>query len=380
MTHELKSQSPGKETGMTALFTRTRKIAALCAVALGLPAAVAAQEACTTYDVRVGDTLGTIAFAAYGTYDYQIIFNANRTLVGSNPNNVAVGTQLTLPCADGALIEGQSLENIIQQQQAANPTTTSSNGYQPPVKFLAGSNYAPFSDEAMEGGGFLSILAQTALQRAGNSRENTLAFVNDWGAHLDILLPTGAFDVGLGWYMPDCAKVDMLSDSMARRCNEFLGSVPVYEPVVAYYAASGSKYANATSFDDLRGARVCRMDGYFTHDFEEEGIADDITYVRPTLPEECIEAVLLGTADVAGMELQSGSDAITKLGVSSEVVEIPSLAKVLKMTFMTHKSNPFGRQYIVLLNRGLNEMRKTGEWYAIVSGSLAEHNAMILSQ
>lgn len=365
---------------MPAFLTRTRTFAALCAAALTLPAAVAAQEACTTYEVQVGDTLGTIAFAAYGTYDYQLIFNANRSIVGSNPNNVEVGTVLTLPCDDGEISGGQSLQEIIQEQQAANTNRNTANGYAPPVKFLAGGNYAPFSDEGMTGGGFLPLLAQTALQRGGNSRENTLAFVNDWGAHLDILLPTGAFDLSLGWYMPDCSKKEQLSPAMARRCDEFLATVPVYEPVVAYYAAQGSKWANAQSFDDLRGARVCRMDGYFTHDFEEEGIADDITYVRPTLPEECIEAVLFGNADVAGMELQSGTEAITKLGLDQEVVEIPSLAKVLAMTFITHKSNPFGRQYIVLLNRGLNEMRRSGEWYAIVSGALAEHNSMMLSQ
>ena len=167
---------------------------------------------------------------------------------------------------------------------------------------------------------------------------------------------------------------------MARRCNDFLSSVPVFEPVVAYYARAGSEWAGATSFEDLRGARVCRMDGYFTHDFEEEGIANDLPWVRPTLPSECIEAVLVGNADVAGMELQSGTEAITKLGVAEEVIEIPSLAKVLALTFITHKSNPFGRQYIVLLNRGLNEMRQTGEWYAVVSSALTEHNQMLLSQ
>ena len=33
-----------------------------------------------------------------------------------------------------------------------------------------------------------------------------------------------------------------------------------------------------------------------------------------------------------------------------------------------------------MLNRGLNEMRETGEWYAIVSNALNEHNQMLLSQ
>ena len=45
----------------------------------------------------------TIAQAAYGSYDYQIIFNANRNTVAANPNALDPGTVLVLPCEDGRL-------------------------------------------------------------------------------------------------------------------------------------------------------------------------------------------------------------------------------------------------------------------------------------
>ena len=365
-------------------LTRCAKtaLAATVAAAIWTPGAATAQEACTTYEVQPGDSLGTIAFAAYGTYDYQLIFNANRNTVGPSPNNLQVGSLLTLPCEDGALNDGQSLDQIIQQQRVINQARRSdSTGYKPPIRMVSGSNWAPFSDESLDGGGFVPILARTAMERGGNTRPYSLHYVNDWGSHLETLLPTGAFDVTMAWFTPDCDKYDMLSGPMRDRCDNFLASVPVYEPVQAYFTRAGSEYANITSFDQLKGARVCRMEGYSTNDLEEEGLAPpDITYINPTLPEECIEAVLFGNADITNMELQSGTDAITKLGVSAEVVEIPSLAKVLSLSFMAHRSNPNAREFITMLNRGLNEMRETGEWYAIVSNALNEHNKMLLSQ
>jgi ABC-type amino acid transport substrate-binding protein len=367
---------------MTQTLTPTRKIMATVVFALGLPTIAVAQEACSTYAVSPGDTLGTIAFSAYGTYDYQILFDANRAIVGTNPNNVAVGTVLSLPCEDRELTDGPSRQTIIDQQNLARASApTESTGYQPPMRMLTGSNWAPFSEETMNGGGFLTILSKTAMERGGNTRPYSISFVNDWGSHMDVLLPSGAFDVGLGWMMPDCTKIDMLSDTSARRCLEYIASVPLYEPVMSYFTAAGSKWANATSFEDLKGATVCRNEGYTTHDLEEEGIAPpDITYIHPIAPEECIEAILFGTADITGMELQSATDTITKLGVGQEMVEISPLSKLLPLRILAHKSNPYAHDFINMLNRGLNEMRQSGEWYAIVSGSLNEHNQILLSQ
>jgi len=44
--------------------------------------------------VKDGDTLGSIAQAAYDTFDYQNIFNANRDALAANPNSLPAGLQL----------------------------------------------------------------------------------------------------------------------------------------------------------------------------------------------------------------------------------------------------------------------------------------------
>jgi len=98
------------------MFNEKIKKVALSATAItALSAgAVAAQEACTNYTVQDGDTMATIAIAAYGTSNYQPIFNANRNEI-TNPNALEPGLVLALPCEDGSLPNGQSAQEIIAQ-------------------------------------------------------------------------------------------------------------------------------------------------------------------------------------------------------------------------------------------------------------------------
>ena len=189
------------------------------AVAVVAPTGAHAQEACSVYTVTDGDTLAEIAQSAYGTFDYQTIFNANRSII-DNPNRIEPGTVFLLPCADGSLPNSASAQEIIEEQeaiQAARPRT--SNAYEPPIRIVSGNGWAPFVGENFTGGGMLVRLATTALNRGGNARENSVSFVDDWASHADTLLPLGAFDISIAWYMPDCTKIDLLSDSMKRRCR-----------------------------------------------------------------------------------------------------------------------------------------------------------------
>lgn len=103
---------------------KTRSVA-LAALILALPGVAAAQEACTTYTVRDGDTLGSIAQAAYGSYDYQMIFNANRDALASNPSNLPPGLQLILPCEDGRLTADSELNAVIATETARQASAPS---------------------------------------------------------------------------------------------------------------------------------------------------------------------------------------------------------------------------------------------------------------
>ncbi|MEM9717204.1 MAG: LysM peptidoglycan-binding domain-containing protein [Pseudomonadota bacterium] len=343
-----------------------------------LPVAVQAQTACEEYTIQGGDTLRDIAQRAYGSGNFQSIFNANRNTIGSNPNSIEVGDTLILPCADGTLPSSAVEVAVAAPQQTAAAAeasgTTLPQGYVPTIKFLTGGNYAPFTDETLPGRGLFTELVDTAMTRGAPGREYTITFVNDWGAHLSALLPINAFDLGFPWFKPDCTKVDLLTPSDARRCTDFNWSDPVYEVVIPYYTTPGSRFANISSPSELVGARICRPDGYATFYMQEEGLFEpDITMVTPVLPEECFTQLVAGTVDVVSLELDLVEGIIAEQGIQSQVVEIPGLSELLGLSVLTHKSNPYGRAYVTLLNQGLRDMRQSGEWFGIVSTQLAAY-------
>lgn len=369
------------ETTMTRKTWNAQSIIAAAALAVALPVAfpeaAKAQEACSVYTVKAGDSLGAIANTAYGTFDYQQVFNANRNII-VNPNTLEVGTVLQLPCADGNLPNAATAQEIIQQNEARQAATAkTSSSFEPPIKIVSGNGWAPFVGEQFEGGGMLVRLATTALNRGGNAREYTVSFVDDWAAHYETLLPLGAFDISIAWYIPDCTKVDLLSEGMTWRCTEIDASLPIYESVVGVYTLPGNQYENVRNHSDLAGATICRMEGFFTHDLEVRGLKEPVvTMVRPKTIEECFDKLMEGEVDVLALEIESVAGTAAELGLADKIVENPYLNDILTMSFVAHKTNPRGRVYLAMLNRGLTEMRESGEWYAIISSGLAEYNKL----
>ena len=87
--------------------TMTRKnwnapnIFAAAAMAVALPFAFAgdakAQEACSVYTVKAGDSLGAISIKFFGSIEhYTKIYQANRGLL-SSPDRIRIGQRLVIP-------------------------------------------------------------------------------------------------------------------------------------------------------------------------------------------------------------------------------------------------------------------------------------------
>ncbi|MBA3910372.1 MAG: ABC transporter substrate-binding protein [Rhodobacter sp.] len=352
--------------------------AALSVIIAALPAIASAQEACTTYSVQEGDTLGSIAQAAYGSYDYQMIFNANRDALAVNPNNLPAGLQLILPCEDGRLTPDAELSSIIEQETARQDSArTNNNIYEPPLKFVTSNDWKPFTDESLTGGGIFVRMATTAMQRGGNDRGNSVSFVDDWMSHIEVLLPTGAFDVSIAWESPDCSKLDLLGEFSVKMCTEFDFSLPIYETAYAFNTLNDSKYAAARTFADYAGARICRPEAWPISDLEVQGLVEPlVTYVHPKAPLDCAEMLIKGEVDLYSIEAETASSNFAELGANDKVSPNPALATFITYHFITSKSNPRGRVYIAMLNRGITEMRESGEWYDIVATGLAEYNKL----
>jgi len=345
---------------------------------LASPTMGTAQEACSTYTVQTGDTLATIAQKAYGSYDYQMIFNANRDALAANPNDLPSGLGLILPCEDGRLNPNAKLNAIIESETAKQEATRStSNVYQPPLKFVTSNNWKPFTDESLSGGGIFVRMASTTMQRGGNDRGYEVDYVDDWMAHIDALLPTGAFDVSIAWEAPDCSKLDMLGEFSTRMCTEFDFSLPIYETAYTFNTLADSKYANARAFGDYAGARLCRPEAWPMGDLEVQGLAPPvIEVVQPKNPIDCAEMLLKGEVDIYSIETETSVSNFAELGATDKVAVNPALTTFITYHFLTSKNNPRGRVYIAMLNRGITEMRESGEWYDIIATGLAEYNAM----
>ncbi|MBL9050294.1 MAG: ABC transporter substrate-binding protein, partial [Tabrizicola sp.] len=101
-----------------------------------------------------------------------------------------------------------------------------------------------------------------------------------------------------------------------------------------------------------------------------------VEIVQPKNPIDCAELLLKGEVDVYSIEAETSTSNFTELNGVDKVVVNPALTTFITYHFLTAKSNPRGRVYIAMLNRGITEMRESGEWYDIVATGLAEFNKL----
>ncbi|MCV2870601.1 transporter substrate-binding domain-containing protein [Defluviimonas sp. WL0002] len=332
--------------------------------------AASAQEACSTYRIKRGDTLTNIAVRAYGTSNFSRIFQANRELIGGNPNLIEVGQKIEIPCLETA---AAPVEVPVVEEAKEEPAVAAEAVVEPlaQIAFVTGNDYPPFAGEELPEGGIFTQLVRTAMLRGDKQQKYSIDFVNDWSAHLDSLLPRNAFDATFPWSRPDCENLKALSSTDAYRCTDFDFSESFYEIVDGFFAIKGSGLEKAQTYDEYLGKRICRPESYSLSGMTAVGLVEPkITLVRPSSVAECFEGLATGTVDIVHLDLQVASDALADLGLKNDIVEDPHLAQVKTLRVVVHKSNPHSADILAVINRGLTEMRESGEWFDIVSAGL----------
>ncbi len=396
--------------------------------------AASAQEACSTYEIQRGDSLRELAIAVYATEDYGFLYDANRDVIGSNPNIIRIGDVLTFPCledvgralpepeteaermavemaselvkaaeerASKAIAEAEarvaaaeaaakksSEDAVIAAKAAAKAEIeaarvegaalirNATNSERPEIRdrqllLITGGNYAPFTDEALPHRGLYTQLVETAMLRAAPEQGYKIQFVNDWSSHLDLLMPTLAFDGTFPWSRPNCEAAESLSENDRNRCETYNFSNPFYEVVDTFFALSGSGYEQTLSYADFAGTTICRPEGWSLSHMDAVSLYEPvITLMRPVSPDDCFHAVMQGEADIIAIEAHLADEAISRLGYEHQIIENPNLAAIKSLNVMTHKDNPDGVAVLETLNQGLAIMQQSGEWRDIVSTAL----------
>ncbi|MCU0911246.1 MAG: transporter substrate-binding domain-containing protein [Rhodobacteraceae bacterium] len=353
--------------------------AAAVAVAAALAASDArAQELCSVYTIVSGDTLSQIARRAGVPGGYQTLFSLNSDTI-RNPNVIEVGGQLRIPCPDGAL-PGATAAAAAEATPTAPAEAVAPPEALPAMRFLTAGFYAPFTDEGLPEGGMFTELVKTAVRTGNPDQAFNVTFVNDWGPHLTVLLPSGAFDMGFPWYKPDCTKVENLQPANALRCTDYNHSDPFFEAAVGYYAMKGSDFARVATYPELLGARLCRPRGWFTFDLEANRLVEpNITLLVAPTQVACWDALKAGEVDVVTFDALPAEADLIKLGLLDTVVEIPQLTSVETLHVFAPKSNPNGEAFLETINRGLAELRSSGQWMEIVSRHLGAQEAAKVS-
>jgi ABC-type amino acid transport substrate-binding protein len=343
--------------------------------------AALAQEACSTYKVVVGDNLRYIARAAYGDADlYRLIYDANVSVIGEKADLIEIGTELTLPCDPKAVAATEpepAPESVTPVAAAPVAETTETAPAAPvlkPISIVTGNGYAPFADETLPGGGMMTQLVEMAVFRADPGIAYNLSFINDWQAHIDALLPSGAYDLSFPWVRPDCDGNDMLSPGDEARCTDFVFSGPFYEIVDGFFATRDSGLMSVTNYADFANKRICRPEGYTTGVLDAAGLTvPTITLIRGADAKECFRALAAGEVDLVSVDAEVGDTTLAKLGLISTVGQNPHLSTILSLHVIAHKSNPRAVAMLAELDKGMMEMYESGEWYEIVSTALARN-------
>ena len=355
------------------------RILLLGGTALLLAGTVAqAQEACSSYTVRPGDNLRRIANKAYGDGDlYRWIYDANVSVIGAKADLIEIGATLVIPCAEVAAAAAAepapepAPESVTPV--SATPEATPAAPAERPIAFVTGNGYAPFADKSLPGGGMMTQLVEMAIFRADPAIPYNLSFVSDWQAHIDALLPSGAYDLSFPWIRPNCESATTLSPGDQARCNDFAFSGPFYEIVDGFFATRESGLMDATSYSAFEGKRICRPEGYTAGVLEASGLtANTVTMVRGENVKECFRALAAGEVDLVSVDAEVGDATVAKLGLIADIGQNPHLSTILSLHVIAHKSNPRAVAMLGKLDAGVIEMYESGEWYDIVSTALSQ--------
>ncbi|WP_373636858.1 LysM peptidoglycan-binding domain-containing protein [Yoonia sp. BS5-3] len=318
----------------------------------------------TEYTVRGGDFLSGIAQRAYGNLNsFNVIYDANRDVIGPNPGIIRIGQRLYIPCLGDAGAVDRAADGAASETPGDQQDT--------PIEVVAAGGWRPFLDEDNPQGGLLTEIIELALVNSDDQVEYEIDFINDVGAHLDPLLTKQAYDVSFGQLRPDCENAGQLGAESDFLCSKFDFSDPMYEEIFGYYsAASNPGYQD---HQELLGKTICRAEGYTLVPLEAVNLVEpQVEIIRATDAKGCIELLASGNVDVALVAVEVANAHIAALGVEDNVQLHDDLSYIDFFHATIAKDNPHGADILASINSGLKNIKESGLWFQTVRRHMVE--------
>ena len=343
--------------------------------------AASAQVCGGDYVIREGETLAEIAQRVYGARSqWTAIFYANQDRLGTNATLLVPGLAINLPCIGGQQIQPT---NAPAMTPPAGGSRTQA-GFELSsmvrrIEFLTAEGYPPFADRTLPNGGLildlLSVSMDLIKQQGKGSFDYQISWVNDWAAHLNPLLITRAFDVGVPWIKPDCSDPANLDRNSQYKCQKFFFSDPFYENVSVLFVKKDSSITFASD-DEILGKTLCRTKGWSTADLDKGGrnwLKDNkVTLMQPQTPEECFRLLDSGTVDAVVVPDLTGGAISAAMGLVDRVRATERPVTIETMHAMVAKTHPNARTIIYYINSSLAKLKETGEYDRIVGKHLEQ--------
>ncbi|NBC32036.1 MAG: transporter substrate-binding domain-containing protein [Alphaproteobacteria bacterium] len=312
------------------------------------------------YTVQPNETLTDLARRAYANPDqWSIIYYQNQEALPSGPSNIQAGTEITIPCLT------PSMEFVPIPPEATGE-----------IESLTASDYAPFTDETLSGGGLITEIVHAAFNANPMAPTHSVTWINDWSSHLDPLLMNRSFDMGFPWLKPDCGDASVLSEDGRFRCETFLFSDQVFEMLVMLFISED----NPIPFDrdeDMEGRTLCRPAGYYTFDLDQNGrrwlVHDKITLVQPRSVRECFELLADGEVDGVTINEFTGRLEVHRMGLSDRITAHPRALSIQGLYALVPKTHPRATVILYHFNQGLRALRETDEYNQILQRHLSAY-------
>ncbi|MFT6426169.1 MAG: polar amino acid transport system substrate-binding protein [Celeribacter sp.] len=330
-------------------FKSLRAVTGAACVLLWAGAATAACN--TNYTVTDSDTLFAVAEREYGNAQgWTLIYYANQGKL--NGTSLVPGSSIYIPCTAG--------------QTEADPTPLLDDSAD--LKFLTGYDYAPFTDKDLPGGGMITEIVNAAMELAPSPVTYSVTWRDNWGKHLDPWLKEKEFDMGFPWYQADCQ--DQPDDFS---CANFLFSDSLITVPMMLFVKADAAFPFASDADII-GKRICRPDGFLTHDLDRKDrrwlTNGDVIIVRAETPEACMQKVIDGEVDAASVNLFLGANVIVDMGLREAIMPLEHPLSEEGMYAVVSKTHWRATGHLYRINAGLAALKADGRYQEIVARHL----------